>query len=276
MREESHEVKDFQKEVLEQSRTVPVIVDFWAEWCAPCKILGPVLERLAVRDKGQWVLAKVDTDQNQDLAVQYGIRGIPSVKMFVDGGVHAEFTGAMPEYAVDQWLKRSLPDPDRAALGQAASLVAEGKRKEAAPLLEEILRRSPDNHRARVLLAQALLEADRARALDLVRHIEADSKYFQTADAIKTVATLETRLENPSLFPGDPVKPAYVEAIRLLEKGEVGAALDKFIEVIRANRYYDDDGARKACIAIFTLLGDENELVRTPVHIIGPLHRRFL
>ncbi len=263
MREASLEVNDFQKQVIEKSRTVPVVVDFWAEWCAPCKILGPVLERLAARDNGRWVLAKVDTDGNQDLAVQYGIRGIPSVKMFVDGRVEAEFTGAMPEYAVDQWLKKSLPDPNRAALGQADALLKEGKRAEAASLLEDILQRDPANEHGRILLARTLLESDRIRALDLVRDVEVDSEQFQMADAIKTVATLESRLDNPSSFPDDPVKPLYLEAIHSLGRGEYGTALDRFIDVIRANRYYDDDGARKACVAIFTLLGEEQELTRS-------------
>ncbi len=263
MSQESHEVQNFQEEVLERSRVVPVVVDFWAEWCAPCKILGPVLERLAARDAGRWVLAKVDTDRNQDIAVEYGIRGIPSVKMFVDGRMETEFTGAMPEYAVDQWLRKSLPDPNRAALAKAASLLAEGKGAEATSTLEEVLANDPGNHHGQVLLARALLDKDRARALELVRHIEADSEYFRTADAIKTVALLESRLETPSAFPDDPVKPAYLDAIRALERGEYGPALDTFIGVIRANRYYDDDGARKACVAIFTLLGDENELVRS-------------
>ena len=99
----NYEVQDFQKEVIERSKNIPVLVDFWAEWCGPCKMLGPILERLAEKYKDIWALAKLDTDNNQEIAMEYGIRGIPNVKLFVNGNVADEFTGALPENMVEQW-----------------------------------------------------------------------------------------------------------------------------------------------------------------------------
>lgn len=99
----------FQKEVLEQSKTKPVLVDFWAEWCGPCRMLGPVLEKIEA-DLGSFILAKIDTDKNQQIANQYKISGIPAVKLFINASVAAEFTGALSEPMVLQFLEKHIPD----------------------------------------------------------------------------------------------------------------------------------------------------------------------
>ena len=99
----------FQKEVIDASHKKPVLVDFWAPWCGPCRVLGPVLEKLARESKGGWRLVKINADKHQDLVQAYGVRGIPAVKLFVDGKIVDEFAGAMPEHAVRKWLSGALP-----------------------------------------------------------------------------------------------------------------------------------------------------------------------
>jgi putative thioredoxin len=258
----SFEIHDFTKDVLERSSSVPVLVDFWAEWCAPCRALGPVLEKLAEDAGGRWVLAKVDTDRNQTIAAQYGIRSIPSVKLFVDGSVVDEFRGALPESAVRQWLARSLPDPHKKELEQAEGLLKSGMTVEGQGILESILQRDASHQHARVLLAGTYLESAPGRAEELVEGIEEDSRHFQMADAIRTFAGLTKKLEHPEQLADEPAKTSYLDALHALAKGEYERALDRFIDVIRQDRYYDDDGARRACIAMFKVLGEESEITR--------------
>jgi putative thioredoxin len=258
----AHDVQDFQSEVVEKSRTTPVVVDFWAAWCGPCKVLGPILEKLEAESGSRWTLAKVDTDRNPELSREFGIRGIPAVKLFVDGKVKAEFTGAMPEPGVRKWLAEHLPDPDAPVLEEIRQLVSEGKGAAEEETLRAMLLKSPDNHKVRILLARVVMENHPDEAGLLLKPIEQDSKEFLEAEALRTHLRFARVLNDASSLAEDPVKPLYLEATRSAVEGRYEQALDRFIEVIRANRYYDDDGARRACVAIFTLLGDDHPLVR--------------
>jgi putative thioredoxin len=253
-----YEVEDFTKDVIDRSHTVPVLVDFWAEWCGPCRTLGPVLERLAGKAGTRWVLAKIDTDRNQELAAKYGIRSIPNVKLFVDGEVANEFTGALPESAVAQWLERALPDPLRNEVARAEELLESGSILEAQAALAKVLAQSPDHEHARVVLAGTLLESAPEKALALVRGIEEDSREFSVVDAIRTFATMTRKLEQPAELPAHPARETYLDALRALGRRDYDRALEKFIDVIRADRDYDDDGARKAVVAVFKVLGEDS------------------
>jgi len=108
----SHEIVDFDKDILQRSHQVPVVVDFWAAWCGPCRVLGPVIERLAGEAAGRWELAKVDTEAHPEIAERYGIVSIPNVKLFVNGEVADEFVGAIPEAEIRRWLEAAVPSPD--------------------------------------------------------------------------------------------------------------------------------------------------------------------
>ncbi len=258
----NYEIQDFDADVIQRSHALPVLVDFWAGWCGPCRVLSPVLEHLAEQNHNRWALVKVDTDAHQDLAARYGVRGIPNVKLFVDGKVANEFTGALPERAVVQWLEGALPDPFRREIERARQLLAQGSVQAAQEILRGILQKAGSHEQARVLLAGTLLWTDRDRARSLVAGIEEHSEHYAAADAITTILALCDRLQHPETLPAGPSREDYLEGIRGLADGNFEAAVRGFLKVIRSDRYYDDDGARKACVAIFRILGDDHEITR--------------
>jgi putative thioredoxin len=261
-----YETRDFEKDVIKASYGSPVLVDFWAEWCGPCRILGPVLEKLAADSNGAWKLVKLNTEEFPDIAHRYNIRSIPNVKLFVDGKPVNEFVGALPETAVREWLKKALPGKYDKLLLKAEQLLQQEKTADAVPLLEEIIANDPSNEHARVLLARAILYTDPERAAGLVENIEEHSKLYDLASGINTFGRLFTLYGKPSDLPEAEVKSLYYSAIESLKSQDYDGALSKFIDVIRNDRYYDDDGSRKAVIAIFKFLGDE--------HMLTVKHRR--
>ncbi|MFZ0452826.1 MAG: thioredoxin [Ignavibacteriaceae bacterium] len=255
----NYEVKDFQKDVIERSKNIPVLVDFWAEWCGPCKMLGPILERLAEKYKDTWALAKLDTDGNQEIAMEYGIRGIPNVKLFVNGEVTDEFTGALPENMVEQWLKKAIPSKNQEQLESAKILFSEHRNDDAKKILQNFLAVEPENEEAKLLLGKILVFEDSDKAINLVQNVDGSAENYEQVESIQTIYVLLKKLNQLDKLPDAPVKNNYVSAIENLKTKNFDSALEKFIDVIREDKTYDDEGARKACIAIFKYLGEENE-----------------
>jgi putative thioredoxin len=253
----SYEAQNFQKEVIEKSFDKPVLVDFWAEWCAPCSIIGPVLEKLAEENKDNWILVKVDTDKNQEFAMKYGVRGIPNVKLFKNGEVINEFTGALPEPAIKEWLRKSIPSKFADQIEQAKLLLKKGDIPSARVLLEEIYKGDVYNSEAKVLLAKILLFDDLKETSRLIENTDGSLENIELAEAISTLAGVMNR--EPTSFPESAVRDNYLTAIELIRKKDFDSALTKLIEIIRTDRDYDDDGARRVCIAIFKYLGEDHE-----------------
>ncbi|MBT8379828.1 MAG: thioredoxin [Ignavibacteria bacterium] len=254
----NYEVKDFQKEVIEKSYDKPVLVDFWAEWCAPCKMLGPVIEKLAEENKNDWELVKVDTETNQETAANYGVRGIPNVKLFRNGEVINEFTGALPEPAIIEWLKKSIPSKFADQIEHATVLLEKGNTTDAKIILEDVQKGDINNNDVKILLAKILFFEDQKEASRLIENADGNLDNIELTQAMSTLAELLNR--DISLFPESDVKQEYRSAIEDIRSQNFDSALQKFINVIRKDRNYDDDGARKACIAIFKFLGENNQI----------------
>ena len=251
-----HDVTDFEVEVIERSREKPILVDFWAPWCGPCKVIGPVLEKLASEAAGSWALAKLNTDDHPTISMQFGIRGIPAVKLFIDGVVEAEFMGALPEYAVKKWLDENLPSEDRVSVAQAADLARTGHIDEAVELLETL-----DGDEAKILLAGLVVFGEPARASQLVAGVDASTNEARlTIDAIRTVTgVLQT---DDSGLPEGSGKSNFAGAVSDIRSGQFDKAAKNLIAVLQNDREYGDDSARKLGIALFTLLGPEDSATK--------------
>ncbi|MFN8457382.1 MAG: tetratricopeptide repeat protein [Anaerolineae bacterium] len=262
----------FAAEVLERSKTTPVVVDFWAEWCGPCRVLGPILERLAVEFNGAFVLAKVDVDSNQRLAMQFRVQGIPAVKAFVNGKMAGEFTGALPEPQVRKFIEGLVPSTADLYVKQGFEWEMNNQLSIAAQNYRAALTEKPDHYPAMVGLGRTLMRLGQVdESLSVMGNIPADVPERAAADAILATAQFQRHAaghteadlrEKLSANPAD-VSSRYALASLLATEQRFIEALDEFLEVVRRDRKYEEDGARKAMLAIFTILGDEQPLTRT-------------
>lgn len=266
---ENYDADNFERDVLERSYKIPVLVDFWAEWCGPCRVLGPVLEKLAEENKDSWALAKLNTDKHPELSARYAIRSIPNVKLFVDGKVVDGFVGALPENMVRVWLKKALPSKFHNEIKNAEQSLNEGRLAEAQKILEKVVGAEENNDLAVTLLAKTYIYSDPNKALEIIDRIGPTSDYSEMAEAIRTFGEMFLYLEDGKPLKKEPVREIYLSAIRSLRSKNFDDALDSFIEVIRKDRYYDNDGSRKACIAIFRFLGEDHEITRKHRHVFA-------
>jgi putative thioredoxin len=259
----SYDLQSFQEDVIDASYQLPVVVDFWAPWCGPCRVLGPIIEKLAGEQAHRWTLVKVNSDEHPDLAQQFGVRGIPTVKMVVEGRIVDEFTGALPEAAIRQWLDKALPTEEKKGVAQAEDLLEEGDVATAVRILEAVLAAEPSNAQAAGLLAPLLVVEDTPRARALAETAATgEPRFVQNADAVRVLADALER-EDFSPLEGEPAVDTYRGAIEAIRAGNPDAAIRMLIEVLQKNRMIDDDGARKLGVALFTVLGPTHEVTRT-------------
>ena len=255
---------DFEYHVITYSQNVPVIVDFWAEWCGPCKTLGPMLERLAEEAKGRFRLAKVNVDQNSNLAMRYNIRSIPAVKAFREGTVIAEFVGAQPEDRIHEFIRKAAPDQSDLNLEKGFSLLDMQKPEEAETCFKDSLETSADNPRARLGLIRSLLLQGRGNeANDLLYDFPASQEYASAA-RLQPLAEALVLLDQEFSINGtqNPLDAAYNNAVRLVKIGNFEAAMDGLLDTLRADKHYKDDEARLLMLAILEMLGENNPVTR--------------
>jgi putative thioredoxin len=259
---------DFDEQVLRRSHDVPVVADFWAGWCAPCRMLKPVLEKLAAEYGGKFFLAKIDTDAEQELAQRYGVRSLPTVQIFRDGRPVESFMGALPESQVRSVLERHVPRASDAPVSQALGLHRGGDTARAIALLREALSTDPGSDRVRLALAGLLLaqaDAD-AATLDEAAHLLAglSPEARNGGQAGQLRAHLELR--RLAAAAGDPqtegLEGRFQRGVRLLLRGDVDEGMEQLLEIVRRNRKFRDDGARKAMLAGFEMLGARDARVR--------------
>jgi len=247
---------DFKNDVIDRSFEKPVVVDFWAPWCGPCRVLGPTIEQLAEEQSDRWELVKVNTEEEQALAAQYGIRSIPNVKMFYKGEVINEFAGALPRTQIERWLENTLPDGRKETLDLIIErLDGDGALTE----LEAFVAQYPGMKDARIALASELVLSNADRAEALLEPIKLGDPLSDQAEAIRTIAEFMADEAEEGTTVGEVVAKAQ-EAMRsrAREKG-----IEHIIEATSLDKGYHKDLPRRTAIAFFQLWGPKHPLTKT-------------
>lgn len=254
---------DFEYEVLSFSQNTPVVVDFWANWCRPCKVLGPMLEAMARESNGAFRLARVDVDPNPNLALRYGVRSIPTVKAFSIGQVVGEFTGLVPEDKLREFLSKiTPPSPQQLLLEKADSLLHMHQWAQAEKMYRELLEQSAELPASMLGLAKALLMQNRSvEALTILRNFPA-SRLYQTAELLRPFAEDLDALRIGSLDDQSELDAAYRTAIRLASRGNLPAALDGLLDILRKDKNYRHGRARLVVLALLELMGEDDPQTR--------------
>jgi len=264
-------VETFQQQVIDASHQVPVLVDFWATWCGPCQTLMPLLTRLAEDYQGQFLLAKVEIDQQQQLASHFGVRSVPTVKLVKNGQIVDEFTGALPEGEIRAFLDKHIEKESDRRMQQAVDLYEQGEVETALQQMQQVILDDDSNMKNRVIFAEALIKEQRyedarqllnSLSMDVqmtpeVSALYAQLEFSETLDQADDVETLQQRIE------ADPKdsEARYQLSAQYLSKGDYEPAMEQLLEIVRRDRKYQDDAGRKGLLRIFEMLGNSGELV---------------
>lgn len=253
------DTQQFASDVLERSRSLPVVVDFWAAWCGPCRVLGPVLEKLAAQAGGAWELAKVDVDQNQQLAAQFDVRGIPAVKAFRDGQVVDQFEGALPESQVRTWLQKLIPSEADRLADQAAALESDDPTT-AERLYRQAIEHDPAHGSSLLGLGRMLaIQADPA-AEPVLRAVPAGTPAYAQAQSLLDLLPLLAAQPMPE-DGTNPLLQHWHQAAQAARARQWDQALDQLLTIMSRDRAWNNDAARRAFVALLTLLGDADARV---------------
>lgn len=262
---------DFDEKVVQASHGVPVVVDFWAEWCGPCRVLKPMLEKLAAEYQGKFILAKVNSDENQRIAGRFGIRGIPTVIALVNGEEVERFTGAQPEGMVRQFLDRLIPSPAEELRHTAMEIFQQGDADKALRVLGEASELDPQNAEVRIAAAEILLHTGKPHeARQLLDTLPADKRadakvvtllarlaFAEKGQALPEAGELEQRIKTDE----NDLQARLDLAELLVARENYEEALDHLLEIVRRDRQFGEDIGRKTMLSVFNLLGGEGELV---------------
>lgn len=264
-------IQNFKTEVIEKSKNVPVLVDFWAEWCAPCKMLIPVLEKLVEAYQGKFILAKVNTEQERQLASQFSIRSIPALKLFRHGQVVEDVVGVQPEAVLRELIERHrerAADKLRLEAIQAYTL---GDSERAIALLKEGCTLDPDYYPVQLELIKLLIDTDKTNeAQQLLQNLPINmqsqaevhslSAYLSFATVAHDAPALDI-LEQQLVTDSSNDLARYQISAHYVLNQEYEKAMDNLLELMRRNRRFQEDAGRKGLLAVFTLLENKGPLV---------------
>jgi putative thioredoxin len=263
--------ENFYTLVLEGSHQRPVLVDFWADWCAPCRTLMPLLAKLADEYRGKFLLAKVNTEEERELAASFGIRSLPTVQLFKGGQPVDQFMGALPESQVREFLERHLPRESNDLLTQVQQLLDAGDVERAEAKLDRARKIDPDN--PRIHLAEVRLKAARGDlqgAEDMLERLPLELLSDPEVGALRgqlrfarVIADAPPEGELVARLEANPKdsEARYQLASRRIARGDIEGGLKQLLDLLKKDRGYGDDAARKGMVMVFDMLGGTGDLV---------------
>lgn len=272
---------NFDTAVLEKSRHTLVGVDFWAAWCAPCRVLMPLLQKLAGEYQGKFLLAKVNSDEQPELTNRWGVRSLPTVKLFKDGQAVDEFMGAQPESVIRAILEKYLPRESDALRDKAHAALQDGDTAQALQLLQQALAADPDHLPVKLDLAAALMQSGKAMEAEKIldelplqqreepatRQLVAQLGFARAAQHAPDLKILQQRID---AGPAD-LQARYDLGALLILKEDFSAALEQFLEIMKRDRHFENDIGRRSLLAAFELLGADHALVQQYRRKMAPL-----
>ena len=254
---------DFEYEVLAYSQNTPVLVDFWADWCRPCKLLSPILEKLADEAEGSFRLAKVDADSNPNLVLRYSVRTIPTVLAFSQGSQVSDFVGLQPEERVREFISHILPpSPASLQVQKGDSLLAAGDIEGSREAYEEAVSITADYPGALLgLIKINLLEGNAPAARTMLRNFPACKEYNDAERLLPLMKAMQDAVSE-NLPAETDLDMAFQTSMRLATRGNILASLDGMMDILRTDKHYKRERGKEVTIALLDLLDQESDLVR--------------
>jgi putative thioredoxin len=264
--------QDFQALVMENSFKKPVLVDFWADWCQPCKTLAPIVARLADEYAGKFILAKVDTEKEQELAAHFGIKSLPTMKIIVNGQIAGERVGLIPESEIRAFIDPFIISESDQVMDAAMAAQDEDRSEDALALMNQALAADPANVDLKINIAKlVMLQGDMKSARSLLDSLSEEESKKDEAVQLRTKINLASQLENaPSLQEIEgrlTDNPNDLEALlhkshRLSASDQYDEAMDLLIKIMTIDRQFQNDAGRLGLLSLFELLGGEHPLVQ--------------
>ncbi len=265
-------MQNFQQVVLETSMQTPVLVDFWADWCQPCLQLAPILEKLANEYGGKFIVAKIDTEQEQELAAHFGIKSLPTMKLFYQGQLVDERVGLVQEGDLRAMLDKHIVSESEKYMQAAEMAYQQGHKQQAMDMLNHALANDPDNQQLKVKIALLVYQdGDKDSAVALLDSLDADGKKLDDAVRLQAQINMEEQLAGLPPLADIEAKlaedPRDCEALiqksrHLVAQAQYEAAMDCLLDVMRVDRSFEDDAGRKGLLEIFDMLGGDHPSVQ--------------
>ena len=265
-------MQDFQQLVLEKCLEKPVLVDFWADWCQPCQQLTPVLEKLAQEYNGKFEIAKVNADEQRELAGHFGIKSLPTMKLFYQGQVVDERTGLVPEGDIRAMIDRHIQSESQQLIEAAMMAYQQGQTEQALTVLNEALARDPANAELKISIAQLVYaEGDTESAVKLLDSLDEEGQKLDAAIQLRAEIRMAeqladlppmTEIEARLAQNAQDLEALMLKSRHLIAQGDHDNAMECLLQVMRLDRDYEDDAGRKGLLELFELLGGEHPSVQ--------------